>query len=80
MLKKAMDRLGPLVRQRVLAAAQEKCESAKARAPVDTGRLRSSIRVESEELTARVIADCEYAAAVELGTSRTAPQPFMRGD
>lgn len=78
MLKKAMDRIEPLARQRILAAAQARCEAAKSRAPVDTGRLRGSIRMEAEGLTARVIADCPYAAAVELGTAKRPPQPFMR--
>ena len=80
MLRKFAARVEALTAARVRIAAQEKCAAAKARAPVDTGRLRNSIRAESDGLTARVIADCEYAAAVEFGTGRAAPQPFMRGE
>ena len=78
MLNKAMKRLDELAKERILLAAQARCENAKARVPVDTGRLRESIRVEADGLTARVVADCEYAAAVEFGTSRRSPRPFMR--
>ena len=78
MLRRFEARLRELAAERVRLAAAERCEVAKARAPVDTGRLRESIRAEAEGLTARVVADCPYAAAVELGTSRSAPQPFMR--
>lgn len=62
----------------VAQAAEEAAEEACRRAPVDTGRLKSGIRARSEGLTASVSADCDYAAAVELGTSRRAPQPFMQ--
>ena len=79
MKRRALERIGELAAGRVAAAAQERCRAAKARAPVDTGRLRDSIRAEADGLTARVITDCEYAASVEFGTSRSAPQPFMRG-
>ena len=61
-------------------AAREVRDDARSFVPVETGRLRGSIRAEAEGLTARVVADCEYAAAVEFGTGRTAPQPFMRGE
>lgn len=79
MLKRFELRLAELASEQVRLAAQAHRDGAKARAPVDTGRLRDSIRVEAEGSVARVIADCEYAGAVEFGTSRNAPQPFMRG-
>ena len=79
MLRSFAARVQELTRQRVAAAAQERAEAARSRAPVDTGRLRDSIRAESDGLTARVIADCEYAAKVEFGTSKNPPRPFMRG-
>lgn len=44
--------------------------------PVDTGELRSSIRV--DDTTAEVVADAEHAGYVELGTSRMAAQPYLR--
>ena len=78
MLNRAMKRLNGLAQARILAAAQARCEGAKARVPVDTGRLRRSIHVEMDGLTAKVVTDCEYAAAVELGTRFSPPQPFMR--
>lgn len=55
---------------------------AKTRAPVDTGYLKNSIHTEIVQndrrvYAAEVIAGAEYAAFVEYGTSRMAPQPFM---
>lgn len=50
-------------------------------APVDTGALRDSIRVELEALAARVLAggtlDVDYERFVEFGTSRAPAQPFL---
>ncbi len=46
--------------------------------PVDTGRLRDSIHYEVTEEGMSLIADAPYAEYVELGTHRTAPQPFLR--
>lgn len=53
---------------------------AKRACPVDTGRLRNSIThaVESAEDSVYVGTDVEYAPYVELGTRRTAAQPFLR--
>lgn len=55
---------------------------AKRMCPVDTGRLRSSIVDEmgsdGEGLVARIGSDVEYAAYVELGTSRMGAQPYLR--
>lgn len=60
---------------RVEAAAKRQC-------PVDTGRLRASIThaldQDGQGLLAVVGSDVEYAAYVELGTSRTRPQAFLR--
>ncbi len=46
----------------------------------DTGRLELSIDVElrATEKTVNVIARAPYAAALELGTARIAPRPFLR--
>lgn len=79
MIRDFRAQLEELAAQRVRLAAEECCEAAKGRAPVETGRLRDSLRVESDGLTARVVTDCSYAAAVEFGTSKRAPQPFLRG-
>ena len=76
---RALEIVTAAAEKRVAEKAQERCAAAKARAPVDTGELRNSISAQADGLTARVAADCPYAAAVEFGTSRRAPQPFMRG-
>lgn len=51
---------------------------AKRIAPVDTGALEASIHSESSDDGHFVIADTEYAAFVELGTSKQAAQPYLR--
>lgn len=53
---------------------------AKLAAPVDTGRLRNSITHDTEEAeqAAYIGTNVEYAAYVELGTSKTRAQPFLR--
>jgi HK97 gp10 family phage protein len=52
---------------------------AKHRSPVDTGRLRASIRhqIDPNGLEGQVLTDVDYAPYMEFGTSRTAPQPFL---
>lgn len=57
--------------------AQTVCESAKSLCPVDTGRLQSSINVQSGGNTAAISADTEYAVFVEFGTSKMAAQPYL---
>ena len=56
------------------AAANTVCAEAKA---LETGRLRESVRVRAENEKRVVFTDCEYAAAVEFGTSRRSAQPFL---
>jgi len=51
---------------------------AKILCPVDTGRLRSSITHEIEGTIGRVGTNVEYARAVELGTEKQSPQPYLR--
>lgn len=53
---------------------------AKAMCPVDTGRLRGSIThmVDGGEKAVYVGTNVEYGPHVELGTSRTKAQPFLR--
>ena len=66
-------------------------DDAKSFAPVDTGALRKSIRVEKKgELQFSVVAgdggvinprtgrEVDYAGFVEFGTSRMSPQPYMQ--
>lgn len=65
--------------QRAVAEAAVRArEDARALAPVQTGRLRTSIRAQSEGLHASVATECEYAPAVEFGTRYAPPQAFMR--
>lgn len=47
-------------------------------APVDTGRLRNSITHEVEGRYAVIGTPVEYAPHVELGTSRSKAQPYLR--
>ena len=51
---------------------------AKKLCPVDTGRLRSSITHEIQGTTGRVGSNVEYSRAVELGTEKQSPQPYLR--
>ena len=50
------------------------------KAPVDTGRLRASIThaLEESEQAVYIGTNVEYAPYVELGTSKTKAQPFLR--
>lgn len=53
---------------------------AKRLCPVDTGRLRNSIThaVDSGDKSVAIGTNVEYAAAVELGSSRSKAQPYLR--
>ena len=55
---------------------------ARSTVPVDTGRLRDSIRSEVEDggdsVTMALSADTEYATYVELGTRKMPPRPYVR--
>jgi len=49
--------------------------------PVDTGKLRDSIRIleyNKEEGYTRIGSDVEYGLYQELGSRRNAPQPYLR--
>ena len=52
---------------------------AKADCPVDTGRLRNSITHAQEDDTTEIIGtNVEYAPYVEMGTSRSRAQPYLK--
>lgn len=51
---------------------------AKRLCPVDTGNLRNSITHTTDEDTAYIGTNVEYAAYVELGTLKTKAQPYLR--
>lgn len=50
---------------------------AKRYCPVDTGRLRNSITHTTDEDSAYIGTNVEYAPYVEYGTSKTIAQPFL---
>lgn len=53
-------------------------DRAKRIVPVDTGELRDHISAVTSSEGNFVVADTEYAAFVELGTSKQAAQPYLR--
>lgn len=61
----------------VAEAAVEAGAMAAALAPVETGRLRASIGTTAAGASATVYANCEYAAAVELGSRGRPARPFL---
>ncbi len=52
-------------------------EEAKLQCPVRTGRLKNSIACSKGNDKAVIFTNVDYAAAVELGTSRQKPQPYL---
>ncbi len=72
------DRIAEKTARAVAITAQKAYEAARENCPVRTGRLKSSIKSETFGNTAIVSANTDYAVFVELGTGRTAPQPFMQ--
>lgn len=79
---------GEMVRQYAMASIREGTVRGPGHIPSvpgsppkgDTGRLELGIEVElrRSELTVNVISRAPYSAALELGTARIAPRPFMR--
>jgi len=69
-LKKSLERS-------VLISAIKVETDAKKLAPVDTGRLRSSITHDWKGTTARVGTDVNYAPYIELGTYKQKAQPYL---
>ncbi len=61
----------------IAAGAEAVSQSAKSMCPVDTGALRDSIGVSMEGNRAEISANTDYAAYVEFGTSKMAPQPYL---
>ena len=51
---------------------------AKRLCPVDTGRLRNSITHARKGMAEYIGTNVEYAAYVEMGTSRTRAQPYIK--
>lgn len=65
----------------VPAALEEVRSEAETLCPVDDGQLRQSLHVRMGESASgaqgEVVADVPYAAFVELGTCKQAPQPYL---
>lgn len=59
-------------------AAGRICEDAKSSAPVKTGRLRDSIKVEKADNRMSVGSSLSYAFFVEFGTERSEPSPYLQ--
>jgi HK97 gp10 family phage protein len=57
---------------------QSLAESMKADAPVATGELRNSIRVDVKNAEFEISIDAEHALPVEFGTHTTRAKPFIR--
>lgn len=74
--------VSPASSSAVAKTAAEIVEDAKALAPVNTGALRASISADiigpTGLTTAEIGPTVDYGIEVEYGTSRQAPQPFMR--
>ena len=76
----------PVMKRITMKAGDAIVNEARRRAPRDTGALRRSIKSQAtKKLTITVTAggpstprNVDYAQYVELGTSRMAPQPYMR--
>ena len=76
--KQVIDKIGKANKQIISKACLMVERDAKKLCPVDTGRLRSSITHEIQGTTGRVGTNVEYARAVELGTEKQSPQPYLR--
>lgn len=82
-LKSTADQTQKKARAVVRQAGLSVANGARTRAPVDTGFLRSSIRMRNAKsgqrntVSVEVTASAHYAVYVEYGTSRMGPQPYM---
>lgn len=69
--------LRPAAQAIALEVAERAADRAREIVPVQTGRLRDSIQVESSAKGAVVYSDVEYASAVEFGGHGRPAKPFM---
>lgn len=77
---KFLDALSEQIEQALTAIGLTAESYAKRDCPVDTGRLRNSITnaVRADEKTVYIGSNVEYAAYVELGTSRMKARPYLK--
>lgn len=77
---KFLDALPEQIEQALTAIGLTAESYAKRDCPVDTGRLRNSITnaVEGGEQSVYIGSNVEYAAFVELGTSRMKARPYLK--
>lgn len=78
-----LDALPEQIERALIAIGMTAETHAKEECPVDTGRLRNSITHEVDmsdqsDQAAIIGSNVEYAAYVELGTSRQKAQPYLR--
>lgn len=71
------ERIRENIEEIIAAGAEGVAQSARDMCPVDTGKLQSSINVSVNGSSADISADTDYAAYVEFGTSKAAPQPYL---
>lgn len=77
-LNKQLSKIPNLTKKSLLAGALTLERFAKENAPVITGALRSSGHSEETAEGAQLVFDVNYAFYVEMGSSRNAPNPFVR--
>ncbi len=77
-LGELLDALPEQIEQALTAIGMTAETHAKELCPVDTGRLRNSITHEVDDHAAIIGTNVEYAAYVELGTSRMSARPYLR--
>lgn len=75
---KALEELQRKIEMALIAIGATAEGHAKDYCPVDTGRLRNSISNEHDEDSAYIGTNVEYAAYVELGTSRRGAKPYLK--
>ena len=75
-----LNALSEQIEQALIAIGLTAESYAKQDCPVDTGRLRNSITnaVKMGEQSVYIGSNVEYAAFVELGTSRMKPRPYLK--
>ena len=75
---KALEELQRKIEMALIAIGAAAEGHAKDYCPVDTGRLRNSISNTHDEDSAYIGTNVEYAAYVELGTSRRVAKPYLK--